>query len=99
MGRLVKGLGVAAMAFLAGCASQQIEAGLKSAVGQPASHLFSQLGFPDSETRIAGRKAYIWSNQSSGGDTDIDPHHDLWGVWRQAILYDHEPNLDDSVQQ
>ncbi|MFC7541791.1 hypothetical protein ACFQU2_23080 [Siccirubricoccus deserti] len=35
-------------------------------MGQPAPVLFSRLGYPDAETVVAGRKAYIWGNRRMG---------------------------------
>lgn len=57
---------VAAALTLSACAAQQIEKGMNEHLGQPASVLFGRLGYPDGETVVAGRKAYIWSNRSSG---------------------------------
>jgi hypothetical protein len=51
---------------LSGCTGQMIEKGMNSMLGQPVNAVFARLGFPDGETMVAGRKAYIWANQSSG---------------------------------
>lgn len=50
--------------LMAGCAGPQIEAGMNQLMGQPVASLIAVLGYPDAEGSVAGRKVYVWSNQS-----------------------------------
>lgn len=51
---------------LTGCATfKNMDAGLGSLVGQPVDMAIARLGYPTSETTIADRKVYIWSNAYS----------------------------------
>ena len=50
--------------LMTGCAGQQIEAGMNQLVGQPVASLIAVLGYPDAEGSVAGRKVYVWGNQS-----------------------------------
>jgi len=61
--RVVGGMLVASV-LLAACAGQQIEAGMNQALGQPVSNVIAVLGYPDTEGNVAGRKVYVWRNQS-----------------------------------
>jgi hypothetical protein len=57
---------LACVIALAGCAGQIIQRQMDSLLGQHVSAVFARLGYPDSEQVVAGRKIYLWGNQSSG---------------------------------
>ncbi|RCL00010.1 MAG: hypothetical protein JSC085_000997 [Candidatus Tokpelaia sp. JSC085] len=47
--------------FLAGCQSiKYIDKGLSTLQGQPYQYAFNILGFPDSESHIAGKRVFSW---------------------------------------
>jgi hypothetical protein len=64
--RLRAPLLAAAFFSLAGCATHIIEKEMNSFTGQHVSTVFARLGYPDGEQVVAGRKMYVWGNQSSG---------------------------------
>ena len=55
-----------ALVLLSGCAAENIAKGINPMMGQPIDHLYAKLGYPDGETTIVGRHAYVWSSQSAG---------------------------------
>jgi hypothetical protein len=46
---------------LSACAMDMIKKGMTPYLGQPASALFSKLGYPTRQDQIAGKKFYIWT--------------------------------------
>lgn len=52
----------AAIALLAGCATQRLNSGLQKVIGEPVDVLVSAWGYPADERQIMGRTLYIWSN-------------------------------------
>ena len=46
---------------IAGCATQQLDAGLKGLIGHPVSEAVGRLGYPDSQREMMGDKLYVWS--------------------------------------
>ncbi len=50
---------------LAGCATQELNAGLKGLMGQPISAAVDRLGFPDGKRHMMGETIYIWSTNYS----------------------------------
>lgn len=53
---------VLAALLLVGCATAQLNTGLKNLMGAPVSTLVSAWGYPENEREIMGHKIYIWSN-------------------------------------
>lgn len=49
------------LAAVAGCATQQLDAGLKGLIGRPISEAVGRLGYPDSQREMMGDKLYVWS--------------------------------------
>jgi hypothetical protein len=47
---------------LAGCATQQLDAGLKKVIGMPLDVLVARWGYPTSEREILSKTLYTWSN-------------------------------------
>ncbi|MBX9699899.1 MAG: hypothetical protein K2X74_10705 [Acetobacteraceae bacterium] len=60
-------------ALLPGCAQQQIEKELNAHVGRPVATLIARLDYPDRQTRVAGRRAYIWGADDGGGSSFLMP--------------------------
>tara|TARA_A100001015_G_scaffold229718_1_gene259802 strand:+ start:2533 stop:2958 length:426 start_codon:yes stop_codon:yes gene_type:complete len=60
-----------ALVTLQGCLNPRDTLNEKSPsyIGQPAEILFNQMGLPNSEGEVAGRRYYLWSYQNSGSLT------------------------------
>ncbi|MGE4307184.1 MAG: hypothetical protein AB7E24_24500 [Novosphingobium sp.] len=60
-------LGILVIVFaLSSCSTfKNMDEGLDGLVGQPIDAAFARLGMPNSESRIADRKVYIWNNAYS----------------------------------
>ena len=52
--------------LVSGCASEIIQEEMTAMIGYPAEEVFLELGLPDAESRVAGRKFYVWNTQASG---------------------------------
>jgi len=49
------------LVLVAGCATQQLDTGLKGLIGRPVSEAVGRLGYPDSQREMMGDKLYVWS--------------------------------------
>lgn len=77
---------VAAAVLLAGCAQQQIDKGLSAHVGQPVSSLIAKLNYPDSQTTVSGRRAFIWGFDRPSEASIFTPTAPSGRVGRPATL-------------
>lgn len=57
---------VCTAALLAGCATAQLDKGLKGLVGQNIDQAVKRLGYPTSERTTLGTKIYTWSTSFGG---------------------------------
>jgi hypothetical protein len=59
-----------ALLAMAGCQTfENMDAGLSGLHGQPYQAAFDVLGFPDSESSIAGKRVFTWGSRNTGSYT------------------------------
>lgn len=62
---MLVGMAMIACSILQGCATTKIQNGMNALLGKPADQLFQYIGYPDSETRVAGRRLLIYRNSGT----------------------------------
>jgi hypothetical protein len=94
---------------LSACAMDALSNRIKPYIGQPASVLFSKLGYPIREDHVAGKKFYVWAvgGMTEGtsyscnirvvvDEQDIIRSWDGYGSWKSCGDYIERlnPNID-----
>jgi hypothetical protein len=57
---------------LSACATDILKKGMTPYMGQPASALFSKLGFPTRQDEVAGTKIYVWTTGGMYKGSSVD---------------------------
>lgn len=55
---------VGAVAYVAGCATQELNKGLQAVIGQPVDVLVNDWGYPTDQREIMGHTVYVWRNEN-----------------------------------
>jgi len=91
---------------LSGCLSQQMDAGLKSVVGQKISKAEDRLGYPDGQSRTENGTIYVWSsthNVTTTGMVGSVPVHGMGNATSYAGANDTctvqiDTDLNDTIR-
>ena len=67
---MIKLLRFLPLCIFAGCATQQLDTGLKGLIGHPVNEAVARLGYPDNQREILGDRLYVWSTSH----TALMPH-------------------------